>query len=110
MSDDDDTGVYSGLKLLPAAIKLLGGAHAPEREAAVTVRRVKRGDGMQEDEFTINWTRVMNPRHASTDLQLARMARSLIERTPVDLWDTCHFGPGTWQHVIDALTLARDAR
>jgi hypothetical protein len=91
MSADDDIGEYDGLKLLPAAIALLGGAKPHDSGAAVTVERI---DG-RFDRYTINWTRLMNPRQASSDITLARIARSMIERdAPVELWAPATSGPG----------------
>ena len=107
LSDGDDIGENDGLNRLPAAIELLAGEKPHDSGAGVTVERI---DG-RFDRYTINWTRLMNPRQASSDITLARIARSMIERdAPVELWDTCHFGSGTWQHVLAALELARDAR
>jgi hypothetical protein len=85
----DDVRSCSGLRLLPATVILLNVDEDPVAQRAVTVEPVERvGAGeccWTEDEVTINWTRLEDPRRSSTALRLTAFARSMLDGTPSTL-------------------------
>lgn len=105
----NDVSAYSGLRLIPAALALLDLEHDGVARAAVTVEPVERrsrSGAWTEDEVTIGWTRLNDPRRSSTARRLAAFARSMLDGTPVDLREIDYFGHGTSAHLMRALAVA----
>jgi hypothetical protein len=101
-----DISTYSGLRLLPAVLVLLDVDSDPVAARAVSVVPVERRDATStwiEDEVTIDWTRLQDPRRSATATRLAAIARSMLDGTPVDLSEIVHFGHGTYALLMRAL-------
>ena len=97
--------VYSGLKLLPAALVLLDVDEDPVARQAVRVERVQRSGTppWAEDEVTIDWERLQDARRGSTALRMTAIARSMLDDAPVDLRELVHFGHGAYARLMRAL-------
>jgi hypothetical protein len=109
MTTESDVRTYSGLRLIPAALALLDLEHDAVARAAVTVEPVERrssAGAWTEDEITIDWTRLSDPRRSSTALRLTAFARSMLDGTLVDMREIDYFGHGTFAHFIRALAVA----
>jgi hypothetical protein len=59
-----------------------------------------------EDEVTIDWSRLTDPRRSSTAMRLAALARSMLDGTPVDMREIDSFDHGTFAHFMRALAVA----
>ena len=105
-----DPAVYSGYKLLPAAIALLELVDVP---GALTTEQVRRRGTFGRDDWietvaTIDWQKLEDPRHSSTTGRIAEIARSLLDDRPVDLREITHFTANTADAVLAALAKAWD--
>lgn len=105
-----DVRTYSGLRLIPAALAMLDVDNDPVARAAVTVEPVERRGGPSgswtEDEVTIDWTRLSDPRRSSTAHRLTAFARSMLDGIPVDMREIDYFRHGTFAHFMRALAVA----
>ena len=93
--------VYSGLRLLPAALVLLDVDEDPVARQAVRIETVERSGTppWTEDEVTIDWERLQDARRGSTALRMTAIARSMLD----DLRDLVHFGHGAYARLMRAL-------
>lgn len=107
---ESDVRTYSGLRLISAALAMIDVDQDPVARTAVTIEQVEQhgfdGRSWIEDEVTIDWARLSDPRRSSTSLRLAAFARSMLDGTPVDMRAIDHFGHGTFAHFMRALALA----
>jgi hypothetical protein len=103
-----EPSVYSGLKLLPAALEILGIAQDPllPRDA-VTIEMVQRST-RKEPVATIRWDAYADPQLSTTCRQLARIARSLLDDAPVDLLAVAHFDSDVGRRLAGAIAAAWD--
>jgi len=72
-----DISTYSGLRLLPAVLVLLDVDNDPAADRAVNVVPAERRGATStriEDEVTIDWTRLQNPRRSANATRLAAIA------------------------------------
>jgi hypothetical protein len=97
--------VYSGLKLLPAALVLLDVDEDPVARQAVRIETVQRSGTppWTADEVTIDWERLQDARRRSTALRMTAIARSMLDDAPVDLRELVHFGHGANARLMRAL-------
>ncbi|MBS0592046.1 MAG: hypothetical protein JSR84_01105 [Proteobacteria bacterium] len=106
----DDIRTYSGLRLLPAAVILLNVDQDAGARRWVTIEPVERagsgGRTWMEDEVTVNWTRLEDPRRSSTALRLTAFARSMLDGTPVDVREIDHFPHDAYALFMRALATA----
>jgi hypothetical protein len=101
----DDVQRYSGLKLLPAARKILESVNPGAALHVETVTRHGTTSDWDEDVITVDWGALSNPQRSSTDLRLVAIARSLLDGTPVDLSELSHFTHGSFATLMHALAL-----
>lgn len=105
-----EVAVYSGLKLLPAALEVLDLAGFDE--PAVAVRQITEelpgGSTITAPQATIDWALVLDGRRSSTETTLGEIARSLLDREPVDLGQLASLGPQTGRRLVGALAAAWD--
>jgi hypothetical protein len=107
-----EPSMYSGLKLLPAALEILDLARDPllPRDA-VTIETVERRSARgpwTEPVATIRWDAYRDPGLSTTCQQLARIARSLLDDAPVDLRALAHLDADTGRRLAGALAAAWD--
>jgi hypothetical protein len=104
-----EPAVYSGLKLLPAALEVLELAGIGEPVVVVEqVRHEGRDRSWTEPSATIDWARAQDARRSTSELTLVAVARSLLDGEPVDLSELSHLGPQTGRRLIGALAAAWD--
>jgi hypothetical protein len=99
------SSVYSGLKLLPAVLVLLDVHEDPVARQAVRVMPVQRSGTppWTENEVTIDWERLQDPRRSSTALRMTAIARSMLDDAPVDLRELVRFGHAAHARLMRAL-------
>lgn len=107
-----EPSVYSGLKLLPAALAILELAHdrlLPADALTIeTVQRQTKWNTWTEPVATIRWDAYNDPRLSDTAQRLAKVARSLLDDAPVDLRVLAHLTPQRGRRLAAALATAWD--